>query len=468
MDNTSSDYIQSQTYRQIWLFLALLLGSIAVGGIVAAAEKFGFILAIALVGAIWGVVALMRPMLLLCAAIVIAASVSALREIAIPVGRTTMTLSGLAWLMIAGLVLLYLLIHARSVQVPGYLWPFIAFVGWAGVRWLLTPTGFLGLKDLLWYSMPVLFGLFVPLALGRDKRTVLRNVRSLERVFLGSVFIPIALLAVALATGLAEMTWRGPRGELVGSARGMPLYLLVVLAVALANWRYGPLKVRGRLFSLLALGTILFTLGRMASFLGLMLLGLSRINPRRKWQLLGAGVVVAAIMLFAITHIPILQQRFFFTEDWDPSMGLKGINTAGRSLIWPTVYLSAMQSPILGHGLGVARIVTTQLFAGKKDVAEYHPHDEYLQIWHDMGVIGLFLVIVSWAGTFVRQWRRWEHSTRRLVAKWGMASVLALSAILISSLTDNTLHYPIVVVPAIIVISIESRITRMNQYGEED
>lgn len=40
------------------------------------------------------------------------------------------------------------------------------------------------------------------------------------------------------------------------------------------------------------------------------------------------------------------------------------------------------------------------------------------------------------------------------VKKWAMASILVIVSVLVSSITDNTFHYPIVIVPAIIVISI--------------
>jgi O-antigen ligase len=279
-------------------------------------------------------------------------------------------------------------------------------------------------------------------------------VRNIERAFLYSALIPVVVLAIALGTGLAEMTWRGPKGELVGSARGIPMFLLTVLAVALAKWRYGPNRRFGRIFSFVTAGTIFFTLARMASLLALGLIALSRTNPRRKWQILFATLFVGLIAFYAITHIPVLQQRFFLTEDWDPSQGLRGVNTAGRNIIWPYVFASAMQAPVAGHGLGMARLVTVQLFVEKKDVTEYHPHNEYLQIFHDMGLIGLLLALVAWGGGFVRQWRVWERAKDKVTSKWAMAGGLGMAIVLVSSITDNTLHYPMVIGPVSVVISI--------------
>jgi len=437
------------------LVLIVVLLSIFLGATIALGGEYGLFLVFTLLGGLMGFLVLIRPVLLLYWVIPFSASASVFREVFIPIGNTDMTLSGLLWLGIACLATLSLLVRARNIQVPRYLWPFIAFSGWTVVRWILTPTGFLGLKDVLWYSMPMLFGLFTPLALGNDRLTFLRRMQNVERALLYSALIPVALFAFALGTGLAKMTWRGPTGELVGAARGIPLVLLIILAVALAKWRYGPNKRLGRIFSFIAAGTIFFTLARMASLLALGLIGLSRTNPRRKWQILLATLFVGLVALYAITHIPVLEQRFFFKEDWDPSQGLQGVNTAGRNIMWPYVFASAIQAPVAGHGLGIARLVTAQLFVGKKDVTQYHPHNEYLQIFHDMGFIGLLLALVAWGGVFVQQWLMWESTQEnKSIRKWTMAGALGTAVVLATSITDNTIHYATVIAPVSVIISI--------------
>lgn len=443
------------TRRQVrWLFIGATGIAVGVGVTVGTLSDVGLFLAPAILAVTWGILALIYPSLLLYTVIIVSASATVFREVAIPLGNTEMTLSGFLWFGIALMAVLYVVVNFRQVRIPRYIWPFIAFAAWAVIRWAIASTGFLGLKDLLWYSMPVLFGLFVPLALGKTKEAVIASVRRLEKVFLYSALIPVVLYTIALLSGSAEMTWRGPRGELVGAARGTPLYLLVVLAIALANWRHGPLKARGRIFSLVSLGTIFFTLARMASLLGLTALFISRANPRRKWQILASIVVVALIAFYAITHIPALEQRFFFREDWDPSLGLTGVNTAGRNIIWPVVYASALREPLIGHGPGSSRLVTAELFIGKKDVTEYHPHNEYLQVFHDLGVVGLSIIVAAWIIVFITQWKMWENGKRTLLAKWGLASTLATGVLLASSVTDNTLHYPFVVAPTIILVSV--------------
>jgi len=437
-------------YRYIRFLVLVIVATLITSVLLVVRVQAGLFTVVSLLAILMSLFALGRPVTIFYTVITISSLSSIFREVAIPVSNTEMTLSGLLWLAVAGFSALFLLVNARRLCVPHYVWPFMAFFVWTVIRWLLTPTWLLGLKDVLWYSMPALFGLFVPLALSKREKTILASVNRVERALLCRAWVPVVVYAIALLTGLAEMTPRGPRGDLVGSARGTPLYLLVVLAVALANWRCGPRKNQGRFFSLLSLGAIFFTLARMASLLGLTIFFTSRTNPRRKWQVVGSLILAGLTAFYAITHIPVLQQRFFFTEDWEPSMGLTAVNTAGRKLMWPAVFASATQKPYMGRGLGTARLVTGRLFAGKKDVEEYPPHNEYLQVFHDLGIVGLGLIVIAWGNVFWTQWRSWKSHSDPLVKKWGMASILAIGSLLVSSVTDNTMHYPIVMVPVMI------------------
>ncbi len=166
-----------------------------------------------------------------------------------------------------------------------------------------------------------------------------------------------------------------------------------------------------------------------------------------------AGVLAGA-SLFAVTRVPILQQRFFLTDSWDPSKGIEGLNTAGRNVIWPTVYVQATRQPVIGHGLGTARrLVAQTIFAGR-GFSEYHPHNEYLQVFHDLGLVGVILLMGAWITAFGRTLERWRRARTNIVAKWNMAACLSVSVVLLGSITDNVLHYPIVIVPTAVLMSI--------------
>jgi hypothetical protein len=88
------------------------------------------------------------------------------------------------------------------------------------------------------------------------------------------------------------------------------------------------------------------------------------------------------------------------------------------------------------------------------DVEAYYVHNEYLGVFHDAGMVGVVTLLLAWATVLLSSWRRWEKFAHPLIAKWSMASVLSVSSVLISAITDNTFHYVAVCVPVIIVYSI--------------
>ena len=398
--------------------------------------------------------ALKKTTWLLISMITVSASITSFRDYTVELGNTSLTLSGLIWIFFAGFILVYLFVFLKKIWMPRYSFSFFLLTLWAIIRWGINPTGFAGIKDILWYGFPLLIILYIHnIYQKKSLKEIKQQASRLEKVILFSVLIPVGLYIIALSTGLAEMTSRGPRGPIIGDSRAIPLYALVVLSLALANSRYGDLLKTGRLFSIISTGLIWFTLGRMVSFLALGLLIFRQFVHKFKWQLFVSAAITVTVGYYATTNIPILRDRFFFTDDWSITLetGIYGINTAGRNRMWETVYQSAIPNWMIGKGIGSARQVTALLFANSKGVSEYQPHNEYLQVFHDLGVPGLLLLVIAWGTLFYRSWMRWENSRAIIVKKWSMASIMAIGVVLISSTTDNTIHYPFVTIPAIII-----------------
>ena len=111
------------------------------------------------------------------------------------------------------------------------------------------------------------------------------SLGKIEKLVSYSVFIPLILYVILIPTDLVELTENGPKGWISG--RALATYLLIVLSLSLAQWRYATTKGdknRGIFVSMLALGIIGFTLSRMAIATALLLLGMARINPLRIWR----------------------------------------------------------------------------------------------------------------------------------------------------------------------------------------
>jgi O-antigen ligase len=287
----------------------------------------------------------------------------------------------------------------------------------------------------------------------------------MEKAILYSAFVPLTLYVITISLGAVVLTHVGPVGFV--QPRPVALYLLVVLALALANWRYGTTTAGRRLgfiVTLTSLGIIIFTLSRTAALVGLLMVPLSRSNPARIWTtVIGAvlGVVIAGSLFFAV---PALQQRLFFKSDIKPTEALQYLNTSGRSVMWSETYSDAMAAPILGHCPGSARILLGRILHNRGEEGT-HPHNEYLQVFHDMGLVGLVLFIMAWVLLTFQFWRTWKHAvldkTKKLTThKWSMAALLSVVAIISTAVTDNTIHYAFVMAPAFIIVGIALRCSR--------
>ena len=74
--------------------------------------------------------------------------------------------------------------------------------------------------------------------------------------------------------------------------------------------------------------------------------------------------------------------------------GLRDIGSLNsRTLYWESAWDAIKQKPIVGHGLGNFE------WTGIKEIrpfkAIHHVHNDYLQVWHDLGVFWLLLLVVS-------------------------------------------------------------------------
>ena len=369
----------------------------------------------------------------------------------ISVAGTSIGINGLGWGFAAGIMLVLLGGQFSKVRVPKFTVPFLALAGWTAVRWVsAAPIRLTGLKDILFYGLPPLAAIFTLFVLSRGGGIL----QSVEDAILATSLIPAGLYLFLFPAGLVTYTSLGPIGIL--ETRGIALYLLIVLAVALARWRYGESQGRRRtaaVCGLLALATILFTLSRMAGFIAVLLLALGLSNPRSIRRLVVGSIAAGLVAAAAVFFIPVLRERFFSQESTDLIAVLQSLKTSGRSEFWPATFEHAIANPWIGWGPGSARILVAEVFRGTY-FTEYYPHNEYLQVFHDMGAIGVGLLLLGYVPLGFHFWRGWRTSHTqgsRPQAARNLAAFLCIIAVIVSSITANTLHYAFVTVPAFIL-----------------
>ena len=123
------------------------------------------------------------------------------------------------------------------------------------------------------------------------------------------------------------------------------------------------------------------------------------------------------------------------------------LNTSGRDAAWDFYLGLALESPVTGKGLGFSSVANREFQPAGVQSAFEAPHNEYIHVLLDMGVIlgvGYALII---AGLFLHVSRRIERPLRPLVLS--VACALA-----VYSAVDNTFSTPQLTVTLMLYISV--------------
>ncbi len=105
---------------------------------------------------------------------------------------------------------------------------------------------------------------------------------------------------------------------------------------------------------------------------------------------------------------------------------------SGRDLLWP-LFLDAWQErPLLGQGLGAAKVVIPPDSAVAHLTGTTAPHNEYLRLGVEGGALGLGLLVLLFAAWTVTRTRRIAAVDRRVLR-------LVMLGILVHAATDNLL-----------------------------
>jgi O-antigen ligase len=74
-----------------------------------------------------------------------------------------------------------------------------------------------------------------------------------------------------------------------------------------------------------------------------------------------------------------------------------------RLLVWEHVAQEIFKNPILGHGLGTSRLIGQNIILNVpntqlkiKGGIPLHPHNNFLEIWLELGLFGIILVSLVW------------------------------------------------------------------------
>jgi O-antigen ligase len=180
----------------------------------------------------------------------------------------------------------------------------------------------------------------------------------------------------------------------------------------------------------------LLSLSRSAFAAQLVLVALAWFDLRnfRGWlTAIGAGVVVLAVAIAAVFLYAPLHHRFFHGDT--AQVGGFSLNVTGRDALWSANWGWFKERPVIGHGAGASDTLTNALpFHGAG-----HPHNDYLRILVDYGLIGFVLWMTAFLALLRLTWKRWQavRGTRVFAEHVHAAAFLVLIGIGLTMIVDN-------------------------------
>jgi O-antigen ligase len=158
-------------------------------------------------------------------------------------------------------------------------------------------------------------------------------------------------------------------------------------------------------------------------------------NFRTVMKAVAVMVAVAAVALAAVFLYAPLHHRFF-GGDKHVVAGIS-LNVTGRDALWSANWAWFKERPVMGWGAGSSDTMTSALPGGFSG----HPHNDYLRLLVDFGVIGLVFWLVGYLTLLRITWRAWRRPEPRAGPENRVyaAAFLALVGIAMTMMVDNPL-----------------------------
>ncbi len=338
-----------------------------------------------------------------------------------------------------------LLIHASGPLGAAWrsIWPLVAFVGWLWASAIIGGASVAGIQNLVVLTAFVVIATLAYVRAVEDPAVAETLGRLFERTFW--------LLAIL---GVVSLVVHGPGGGFLvaehGSSRSFALLLLPMIASGLSRWRVGD-RWHGAAIAILGVALTALSLSRAALVVGCVLFALARFTPRSiagVVRLLGGLVAAIALLWATIAIVTPLHDRFFATRGDLVDIGGYTVNATGRTDLWTVTWREFQRSPWLGHGPG-----SSEEFLSKRDGGA-HPHNDYLRLLHDYGIVGtalwgLGIVVVVTA--LYRAWLR-QDADGDAAAGIQLWALLSVGALLGTMITANPIVYMHVQGPLALIV----------------
>jgi O-antigen ligase len=272
--------------------------------------------------------------------------------------------------------------------------------------------------------------------------------------------------AVAATVYAISVVLDGPGAGSILSSRAFSLFAINGLAWSIAAWRYRS----GRWFwaTIVLTALIVVSLSRMATVSALLMFPLAWFSPRNARGWIRTGLIVGLVggaFYFAAVRFEPLHERFF---ERGPSrtirVGSLEVTGTGRASFWPATWESFLESPWIGKGAGSAGRMISKVFPGND-----HPHNDYLRILHDYGVVGFLLLFLAFGRLAMTVWRAWVRADAAgsPEAQIHMTAFLGVTGLALGMIANNPFGYIFVMSPlAVLCGNSLGRVTAQWEHQE--
>ncbi len=338
--------------------------------------------------------------------------------------------SGLAVITVSfflsGLALSLLLAIKQPCRLRS-IWPFRAFVIFLAASLLWTTALLNGIQNAIVAGAMLIF-----MSIGASEaRANPSFVRTVENLVQRCTIFACVLYSISL------VLYGSGSNEIIG-ARGFGLFVLPGIALHLARWRYG--KSSGLVWATIFTVLVAASLSRLALGIAIALFLLSQWSAQsfrkiaRNFILL---LVVTGSIYGALTYFDALRERFV-TGDISLHLGEIGINVSGRINFWKVALESFLESPWFGKGAGSTEALIEAYFLDIR-----HPHNDYIRIAHDLGIVGLILWTVGILCLLWRLFRNWKQMERqsREDGSFQLFALLLVVAYILEMTMENAMVY---------------------------
>lgn len=353
-------------------------------------------------------------------------------------------LVSLGYLLLIGLTVDVLWRRYAGLVFPGnaLVWVSFAYVAWCAATLLWTPVSFISIALFWWTAaFPLIFWLYL-------------LIRDDGRVWL-HLSVGLLVGAIALAGyGLYQWWIQGvvPKGPFLD--QNLYATTLNLFALATAGYYFRARSVGGSSRSVAPWLAVAFFLLIYASTATkgrgpmLTLIGGAALLVVASWPYVARRVVAELVVLGALAFL-------FANLGWHGGMAdrLETLATpyaagASRFVIWRQSWRMLMDHPWFGVGLGMYPLLWPPYRDPVDDSAGFFVHNDYLNIWIEVGLPGLILFVAMW---LILAWRIVDALRRPGLAGATKIEIAGLGAALASMAAHALLEFDFYVITTLLL-----------------